>query len=196
MLKVYLAGPDVFLPDAVEMGRRKQLLCAQYGFEGLYPLDNEIPSGNSRERLDLRIYQANVDMILRADLGIANLTPFRSPSADVGTVFELGFLTALRKPVFGYTNDATSLLDRIRRTDQVSQIAAKRQDSHGLTVEDFGNADNLMIDMALLSGGHPIVRHQAAPDQLFHDLTGFERCLAEAAKSLNSSRPIAAHQRR
>ncbi len=42
MTKIYLAGPDVFLPDAVDIGRRKVQLCARHGLAGLYPLDNAI----------------------------------------------------------------------------------------------------------------------------------------------------------
>jgi nucleoside 2-deoxyribosyltransferase len=38
-MKIYLAGPDVFLPDAVDIGRRKVELCARHGLIGLYPLD-------------------------------------------------------------------------------------------------------------------------------------------------------------
>src|ERR1700750_3112150 len=38
-MKIYLAGPDVFLSDAVAFGRRKVALCGQYGLSGLYPLD-------------------------------------------------------------------------------------------------------------------------------------------------------------
>ena len=41
-MKIYLAGPDVFLPDAVEIGRRKADICARHGVTGLYPLDNAI----------------------------------------------------------------------------------------------------------------------------------------------------------
>ena len=41
-MKIYLAGPDVFLPDAVEIGRRKSAICARHGLSGLYPLDNAI----------------------------------------------------------------------------------------------------------------------------------------------------------
>jgi nucleoside 2-deoxyribosyltransferase len=41
-MKIYLAGPDVFLPDAVEIGRRKVDICAAHGLTGLYPLDNAI----------------------------------------------------------------------------------------------------------------------------------------------------------
>src|SRR5258708_1028231 len=39
----YLAGPEVFLPDAAEIGRRKKELCRRHGFEGLYPLDAPAP---------------------------------------------------------------------------------------------------------------------------------------------------------
>ena len=41
-MKIYLAGPDVFLPDAVEIGRRKAEICARHGLIGLYPLDNAV----------------------------------------------------------------------------------------------------------------------------------------------------------
>ena len=87
--KLYLAGPEVFLPDAIEIGRIKKDLCARYGIEGLYPFDNEV-SPRPGEAVDRVIYRANIAMIRDADGGIFNLTPFRGPSADVGTVFELG----------------------------------------------------------------------------------------------------------
>jgi len=32
--KVYLAGPEVFLPDAIDIATRKKRLCLEYGFEG------------------------------------------------------------------------------------------------------------------------------------------------------------------
>ena len=41
-MKIYLAGPDVFLPDAVEIGRRKARSVRAHGLTGLYPLDNAI----------------------------------------------------------------------------------------------------------------------------------------------------------
>ena len=31
MTKIYLAGPDVFLPDALDIGRRKAEICARHG---------------------------------------------------------------------------------------------------------------------------------------------------------------------
>ena len=52
-----------------------------------------------------------------------------------------------------------------------------------MTIENFGNADNLMIDNALTEhGGYTIVRHAAHPANVFDDLSGFEMCLKLAAK--------------
>ena len=39
-MNIYLAGPDVFLPDAIEVGRRKIEICARHGVTGVYPLDS------------------------------------------------------------------------------------------------------------------------------------------------------------
>jgi nucleoside 2-deoxyribosyltransferase len=85
---IYLAGPDVFLPDAREIGRRKKALCAQYGFTGLFPFDNDsaVTAGSAVDRV---IYEANVRMIRRADIGIFNLTPFRGPSAGGNRLHQL-----------------------------------------------------------------------------------------------------------
>lgn len=190
-MKVYLAGPDVFLPDAIAVGQRKRELCSQYGFEGLFPSDNDVNPTAAGERMDRLIYRANEGMIARADLGICNLTPFRGPSADAGTVFELGLLVGLGKRVFGYSNVTDDLLDRCKRADAAVAFdpAAKVwRDANHMTIENFGNADNLMIDNALIEhGGCPIVRHRARPEDLFHDLTGFEMCLRLAVAATSKS---------
>jgi len=180
-MKIYLAGPEVFLPDAVAIGRRKKELCARYGVEGLFPFDNEVDPHAAREPVDRLIYRANEAMIRRADLGICNLTPFRGPNADAGTVFELGLLVGLGKRVFGYTNVADDFLDRCRHADPGATFETASntwRDSNQMTIENFGNADNLMIDNALFDhGSHSMVRHRAPPNHLFDDLTGFETCL-------------------
>jgi nucleoside 2-deoxyribosyltransferase len=134
--------------------------------------------------MDRLIYRANEAMIREADLGIFNLTPFRGPSADAGTVFELGLMVGLGKRIFGYTNIAEDFLDRCKHTLAAAFDPVERvwRDANGMTIENFGNADNLMIDNALFDhGGHAMVRHAATPEALFTDLTGFEKCLQLAA---------------
>jgi nucleoside 2-deoxyribosyltransferase len=185
---VYLAGPEVFLPDALEIGRRKQALCAEHGLVGLFPLDDAIAADPGGERVDRLIYRANLAMIRSADAGIVNLTPFRGPSADAGTVFELGLMTGLGKPCFGYTNDADDLLARTRRLgDARRDPAGIWRDDDGMEIEDFGNADNLMIDAALAEHGAAPVRRRVAPASRFRALEGFARCLAQARASLAGS---------
>ena len=186
-MKIYLAGPDVFLPDAIAIGRRKKELCARYGFEGLFPFDNEVSPNAAGERIDKLIYRANEEMIRRADLGICNLTPFRGPNADVGTVFELGLLVGLGKRVFGYTNIADDFLQRFKAHDPAvtfDPVAKVWRDANRMTIENFGNADNLMVDNALADhGGYPMVRYRARSDAIFEDLTGFEMCLRLAVEA-------------
>ena len=186
MLTIYLAGPEVFLSDAIEIGRRKKQVCEHYGFEGLYPLDYEI-SASPGARADRLIYQANKAMMERADFGICNLTPFRGPSADAGTVFELGLMVGLRKRVFAYTNDAS---DYARRVGSAlpDDHRDRRRDQSDMAIEDFGNVDNLMLEWAVReSSGHPIVRHGANAAELYRDLTGFEQCLRLAAADMPTS---------
>jgi nucleoside 2-deoxyribosyltransferase len=181
-LTVYLAGPEVFLPDAIEAGRRKQALCIEQGFVGLYPLDNAVTPDGAGGRLDRAIYRANVAMIRRADFGIVNLTPFRGPSADAGTVFELGLLTGLDKPCFGYSNAADDLLTRTLAHGEAALDPEARvwRDRDGMSIEDFGNADNLMIDACLAAHGTEPIRLAIPPAMRFLDLEGFRRCLALA----------------
>jgi nucleoside 2-deoxyribosyltransferase len=177
---VYLAGPEVFLPEAVDMGARKKALCEKYGFEGLFPLDNEIGAAPGGDTVDRLIYDANFAMIQRADFGVFNLTPFRGVGADPGTVFELGAMIALGKPALGYSNDADDLLARTRRAFELSCTDGVWRDEDGLSVEDFGAADNLMIDAALARGGFPLLRRAAPPERRLRDLEAFEACLMRA----------------
>jgi hypothetical protein len=59
-------------------------------------------------------------------------------------------------------------------------------DADGLTVEDFGLNDNLMMIHALDLHGCPLVMPQHMPDDIWRDLTAFEMCVRLAAKTLGS----------
>ena len=169
MKKIYLAGPEVFLPDAKTIGEHKKILCAHYGFEGLYPLDNEVDL--SEPNADMTIYKANASMIAEADYGILNLTPFRGIGADPGTVYELGTMVGMGKTVGGYTTSTQDLFQRMVEDGQVKR--GESVDKEGWFVEDFGNHDNLMIDCSLRLGFNRFVSSDCAID----DLRPFEQCL-------------------
>jgi nucleoside 2-deoxyribosyltransferase len=112
-LRVYLAGPDVFLREAKEVSERKKALCRKYGFEGVFPIDAKVNmEGKSACEIGLCISQVNEGLIKNCDFVIANITPFRGPSADVGTVYEMGFAHALGKKVFAYTNVTALFTER------------------------------------------------------------------------------------
>jgi len=175
-MKVYLAGPDVFLPDAFEIGRKKVSLCDRYGFIGLFPLDNEIDP--SIGDASLQIFHGNEAMMDRADVIVANLTPFRGPSADAGTIYELGYMAGRNKLCLGYSNDPSFYTDRVAKIGDLKRQADGRiVDSNGFTVENFGQVDNLMIAHTLDVHGYPLVRSNNAPADVWHDLTSFEACL-------------------
>jgi nucleoside 2-deoxyribosyltransferase len=185
---VYLAGPEVFLPDGMALITQKATLCQTYGFAANIPSDTllktrgvQSPSAISRE-----IYAANVATMKSSDFGIFDLTPFRGKSADAGTVFELGLMTGLGKPVFGYTNVPGDYIDRIGLRQEIldpnTPLPATTlwTDEHGWHIENFGNADNLMIDSALAKGGAEMVRQRGQFPSRFHDLEGFTACLKQA----------------
>ncbi len=180
-MKIYLAGPDVFLPDAIEIGRRKARICANHGVSGLYPLDNavDLAAGDA----SLMIFKGNEAMMDAADAIIANLTPFRGPSADAGTVYELGYAAGRGKLCLAYSNDPTPYRDRVARSFDVTISADGRLiDPEGLTVEDFGWPDNLMMIHALDLHGCPLLTPRQAPADIWHDLTSFEACVRLAAE--------------
>lgn len=136
-MKIYLAGPDVFRPDAIEHGNKLKMMCAEYGHIGLYPMDNDPKISAYRDC----IYTNNKKLLDSCDCVIANITPYHGPSADVGTVWEIGYAKALNKLVMAYTNDFTILRDKIEKIYSI--VDNKTPD--GMGFDDFGAIDNLMI---------------------------------------------------
>lgn len=181
-MKIYLAGPDVFLPDAVEVGREKVAICAAHGLTGLYPLDNDIDL--AAPDASRRIFCGNEAMMDAADAIIANLTPFRGASADPGTIYELGYMAGRRKFCLAYSNDGAAYADRLSRFMDVTSEDGRLVDAQGLTVEDFGLVDNLMMIHALELHGCPLVTPAQMPIDIWHDLAAFEACVRMAAARL------------
>ena len=127
MKKIYLAGFDVFAPDAVQRGAKMKMMCANTRSSVLYPFDNEANTAQE-------IFAGNCGLIDSADIVIANLNPFRGAEPDSGTCFEVGYAIAKGKTVYGYVSDARSLREKLGERDE-----------NGFSVENFGLPLNLML---------------------------------------------------
>ena len=128
LLRLYLAGPEVFWPDAAAQGARLAAICADAGAQGLFPLHED--------GVDIRT--ACIDMIDAADALVANITPFRGVHMDPGTAFEIGYAEARGKPIFLWSADRRPLTER-------HPPVAEGRDGEGHLVEDWGKPENLMI---------------------------------------------------
>jgi nucleoside 2-deoxyribosyltransferase len=185
-MRVYLAGPDVFVPDPRARGAALKAVCASHGLIGVFPLD-AVPD-EPPEVAALPIAQAiavrNEMHIRSSDALIANLTPFRGPSADAGTVFEVGFMRALGRPVFGWSNENRPFAERTRAFlgDAALPATDGWRDGEGMLVEAFGLADNLMIDGAILASGGGLFLADVPAAARWTDLDAFRRCVAALAR--------------
>jgi nucleoside 2-deoxyribosyltransferase len=186
-VKVYLAGPEVFLPDARAVLDRKIALARAAGFEPLAPGDLQVPPALTRRARGEAIFLIDEQLMLAAEAIIANLTPFRGPNADVGTVFELGFMRGRGKPCFAYSNVTAPHFQRLAAHYGGHLATAPDGPSRGpdgLLVEDFEMNENLMLDGAVAASGGVWETRDAPEDVLYADTGAFEAVLKVAAKRL------------
>lgn len=159
-LKLYLAGPEVFLPNAVEHAEKQRRLCVKYGFIPLHPMDNNLDLGNRDIHTAMVIYRGDVNQVRECDIVVANCNPFRGVCMDDGTAYELGFGNALGKVSYGYVTKLERLVDRTIRdyptecTIHGSMVIDK--DGYAVT-DDFSTSINLMMQCGMLAGGGRLI---------------------------------------
>lgn len=139
-MKLYLAGPDVFAPDAPARFAAMREACRKAGFTPLTPVDNDLPPDLRGAALASHIKQANVALLLACDAVVAHIAPFRGPNMDPGTAWEIGYAEALGKPVYLWTAEPRLLAERTP--------GSNGKDKDGWMIEDFGLAENLMIGVS------------------------------------------------
>jgi nucleoside 2-deoxyribosyltransferase len=183
--RAYLAGPEVFLKEALAIATTKKRLCARHGLEGVFPLDAQVArAGKSSAQRARAIGAANEALIRSCDIVIANCSPFRGVSMDAGTAYEVGYACALGKPVVGYTNVTASYRDRADRYRRLGD--PMQADMAGSLIEDFGLAENLMIATAAF--GRDLVRTRVRRGQELVDLRGFARSVQIAKQAIAAQR--------
>lgn len=184
---VYLAGPEVFLPNARKILDLKIALTREAGLVPVSPGDLEFPPTNSKWELGLAISRIDEHLMNSADAIIANLTPFHGIAADTGTCFELGFMCAQGKPAFAYTNVKADFGTRTREHfngEWYTDAEGKPRGPDHIMIEDLGFADNLMLHGGVVNRGGEVVIGDAPAGQELTDMTAFKRVLAVAAKVL------------
>jgi len=170
-IKVYLAGPDVFLPNPIQIGKDKKAILARHGIEGCFPFDNELPLGKNQQPREVAfaIAAGNEDMISKCTVVLANLMPWYGPGADNGTSFEMGFMSAramFDDPdvlIIGYYPEGFPDLASKRVADMVygGKVMTNSDGflvstETGRSIEKFGLHDNLMLIGAIHKTGGKI----------------------------------------
>jgi nucleoside 2-deoxyribosyltransferase len=150
-MKVYLAGFDVFKPDAASIFASLCSEAIRLQLVPLAPIDGDMPSAVSGVQMAKHIFASNVAKLSEADGLIANLAPFRGHEPDSGTVFEVGFAIARGIPVIGYGVPAGSYADRLHAAKPCTRCEAGvlREQHSGWLVEDFGLPLNLMLSCSI-----------------------------------------------
>ena len=140
--KLYLAGPEVFLPDPLAHAEKQRALCEQYGFTPLHPVDNGPTCGGQSTEALVRLYEAvklyrtdtrqalmalpsedmrcamqiylgNIKYVRECDIVVANCNAFRGALVDDGTAYELGLGHGLGKPTYGYIETALPAVQNV-----------------------------------------------------------------------------------
>ncbi|MGJ4753873.1 nucleoside 2-deoxyribosyltransferase [Leptospira kmetyi] len=176
MKTIYLAGPEVFLPDAFAVLQDRKSVCTSFGFNAFSPFDSDIPLDLKKDKdLARRIFFGNLDLIRKSNIVLANCNPFRGPLVDDGTAFEIGFAFSSGKKIYGYTKEILPLPEIVKKKIPVSPHSSGYEiDSDGFLLnEDFGNCLNLMLEYSIEKSGGLLVEG------------GFEDCLKRIAEREN-----------
>jgi nucleoside 2-deoxyribosyltransferase len=172
--EIYLAGPEVFLPDPLTRATEMKETCRRLGAIGWFPLDNQHGVAHADpDTMAANISRADEALIRRCDALVANMAPFRGPSMDAGTCYEMGFAKGLGKLVVGYSADRRPLGEKVAATTTLTRDGEWWRDENGMLCRDFGLIDNLMMvkGAAAVLGCFEaavdyVVRHFAGPGRI------------------------------
>jgi nucleoside 2-deoxyribosyltransferase len=144
--EIYLAGPEVFLPDPLARAAEMKQVCRRLGAIGWFPLDNQHGVADADpDVMAANINRADEALIRRCDALVANMAPFRGASMDAGTCYEMGFAKGLGKLIVGYTTDWRRLAEKVAATTKLTRDGDWWRDENGMLCRDLGLIDNPMM---------------------------------------------------
>lgn len=158
---VYLAGPEVFLPDSLHAGNflkaqislfnKHYLKDSPYLLKGIYPFDSEYEPKNMDFNDGFNIFEGNTKIMDKSSAVIANMVKFRGPGIDEGTAFEIGYMHAQNKIIVGYYDEKPFYINPQNNRDLIEKVkeemggVKESLDKHGALIEPFEMTDNLMV---------------------------------------------------
>lgn len=174
--KLYLAGPEVFLPNALEVAEEQRELCRKYDFIPLHPMDNNIELAEKDMKTAMRIYQGDVGQVRECDIVVANCNAFRGACMDDGTAYELGYGNALGKPSYGHIRELFPLVGRtiLEYPCELREDGVFIDKDGYLITDDFGTSINLMMECGMILRGGRLIEGD------------FEACLQVIRADLDS----------
>ncbi len=159
MNRIYLAGPEVFLPEPLEEFSKIKDYAMNLGFHAYSPFDSEAKH-EDLTGLDLarHIYRENIKLIENCDFILANCNAFRGALVDDGTSFEIGYAAARKKIIYGYITNRLTLPEIVATRIPLKEHTGVPQDEDGYLVnEDFGNSINLMMEFSIEESGGQLI---------------------------------------
>lgn len=165
--QIYLAGPMVFYPHPEEIFNEMKKICAAQGLLGVAPIDAQLDLGALAPGRPLfeKIVTADFDLMRRADAAIFCLDSFRGGvEMDAGTAVEIGFMTALGKPMSGWTQDLRTYPEKISDfysgkitatfANAVGATSGTTRDPEGMLIHSAGLSQHGMAQMPIeIHGG-------------------------------------------
>ena len=174
---IYLAGPDVFRAQekVKEVSKALKEITKKYKQKSHFPLDNALAPDDgdyTSQAFSYKIFSANIELMDKADVIIANIQPYRGPNMDDGTAFEIGYGYSKNKLIYGYSSTADMRYPEIVELFMKS-LKPEAETSHRNEfpqIEDLGkNTVNLMIQESIYETGGKIFKT-------------FEECLIDLTK--------------
>ena len=165
--KVYLAGPEVFLPIYNKVSRflntqvllfnKYHLKDSDYHIQGVFPPnESEVQSYSDYFEVGTEIYSQSRRLMNSSHAIIANMTQFKGSSMDVGTAYEIGEMVHAQKTVVGYYDEKIYHLHYQEEitTTQEPESYTEAINYKAQTLRKLEIPDNLLVIMATLSSEH------------------------------------------
>lgn len=172
---VFLAGPDLWFPDAATHLEDMAEVCRASGLTARFARTDLNETVRS-EVMAREIYANALQAVRGSDALIANLTPWRGPNADPGAAFEMGFASALGKPVLAYMN-VTNEDDADYRSRVEAMVGAVPGDDGRWFDMDDGEIEDLALPENVMLWAEARRFFIIVTSEPFSDTTGLSLCL-------------------